>query len=296
MNKFLVFFFLFADTIYAWSWPSHVIIYMIARKEIGQEKSALIDKVIAQIPEKEANYPNPYEIAIWPDEIKGRDKVDLFNGFHFYDQQFCDGIDPKKVKAILDPVYNVVNAVIIGQNTIKYRPPFPYHFDGHFEKSLGLRFLIHMVGDMHQPLHVATRCTPAHPECDAGGNNFPINGGQITKNLHALWDQAMQKIPFEKRPLNQNTINKYQGIADTIVKQFPRSSLQKELSMTNQFEIAKMTFEIAVNSAYKGIKENEKPSDEYLRTRFEICKRQIALAGYRLADMLKQINYSFEEE
>ena len=281
------------ETVRSWSWPSHVIIYMIARNDIGPQKTAIIDKAISVMPESEVNFGNPYEIATLPDEIKNRDKVDLFNGFHYYDQFFCDGIDPKKVKALLDPVYNVVNAVISTHGTITHKGPLPWHFDGKFEKSFALRFLIHMVGDMHQPLHVTTRCTVKHPECDSGGNKFPIKGSsRFTNNLHALWDQAMTKIPFYKRPMNENTIKKYQEIAKKITTQFPRSSLQNELNIKDQWKIAKTNYDIAVNFAYKGINENEAPSENYLNTRFEICKKQIALAGYRLADMLKEINFS----
>jgi hypothetical protein len=83
--------------------------------------------------------------------------------------------------------------------TLKFKGPYPYHFDGHMEKSYMLRFLIHMVGDQHQPLHVATRCTTKLPECDAGGNKFPIS--DPAKELHALWDWAMSKknVDFKKR-------------------------------------------------------------------------------------------------
>ena len=76
--------------------------------------------------------------------------------------------------------------------TLKYRGPYPNGFDGQFEKSWSLRFFIHFVGDLHQPLHVATRCTPAMPECDAGGNKFPLKGSP--NELHALWDQAMNYL------------------------------------------------------------------------------------------------------
>lgn len=43
---------------------------------------------------------------------------------------------------------------------------------------------------------------------------------------------------------------------------------------------------IAIKEAYGGIKENTAPSADYLKLRFETCKRLIALAGYRLADFL----------
>jgi hypothetical protein len=83
--------------------------------------------------------------------------------------------------------------------TLKYKGPYPYHFDGQLEKSYMLRFLIHMVGDQHQPLHQATLCSPKHPTCDSGGCKFKINHPSL--ELHYLWDWAMSKdnIHFRKR-------------------------------------------------------------------------------------------------
>jgi len=49
------------------------------------------------------------------------------------------------------------------------------------------RTLIHLVGDIHQPLHAVSRYTKAHPGGDAGGNLFYIKYNNI-HNLHALWD------------------------------------------------------------------------------------------------------------
>ncbi len=64
--------------------------------------------------------------------------------------------------------------------------------------------------------------------------------------------------------------------------------LREELAIKDLAEMGKRTYEMAVNFAYKGIKENEYPSDEYKQTRYEKCKYQIALAGYRLADWLRE--------
>ncbi len=52
--------------------------------------------------------------------------------------------------------------------------------------------------------------------------------------------------------------------------------------------MAKQTYDVAVQHVYTDIHENEVPSEEYKSSRFEVCKRQIALAGYRLADWLKK--------
>jgi len=162
---------------------------MIARNELPDNVLKHIDDIIAKVPYEVLKYPNPYEYALWADDIKFRDYYRDLDQWHFFDQPFCDGIDPKKIKLLLDPKFSVVNTVIEGFRTIKNTGPYPAHFDGIFEKSFMLRFFIHMVGDMHQPLHMSTRCTPELPECDAGGNKFTLKGSP--SELHALWDQAM---------------------------------------------------------------------------------------------------------
>jgi hypothetical protein len=59
-----------------------------------------------------------------------------------------------------------------------------------------LKFLIHMVGDIHQPLHCATNA-------DAGGNCINTSGfGQ--SELHAVWDTGMVK-PLQGKGRNQKT-------------------------------------------------------------------------------------------
>ncbi len=49
-------------------------------------------------------------------------------------------------------------------------------------KSYDLVWFMHMVGDIHQPLHCATRVSAMHPNGDRGGNLVLLNGP--AKNLH----------------------------------------------------------------------------------------------------------------
>ena len=74
--------------------------------------------------------------------------------------------------------------------------------------------------------------------------------------------------------------------ANTIKGQYTREKLSTELRTKEPWTIAGQLYKIAVAEAYSGIKENGTPSDEYLRMRFETCKKLVALAGYRLADYL----------
>ena len=52
------------------------------------------------------------------------------------------------------------------------------------DKQLALRFIIHLVGDLHQPFH-AGKC------CDKGGNDVKVTWFGKPTNLHAVWDSAM---------------------------------------------------------------------------------------------------------
>ena len=52
------------------------------------------------------------------------------------------------------------------------------------DKQLALRFIVHLVGDLHQPLHVG-KC------CDKGGNDVKVTFFGKPTNLHAVWDSAL---------------------------------------------------------------------------------------------------------
>ena len=85
---------------------------MIARNEVGPSLCQKIDDLIKVMPEHEINYQNPYEYAIWADDLKIKNFYKLLDGWHFYDQPIYDGIDPSKVTLVLDPTFNVVHTVV----------------------------------------------------------------------------------------------------------------------------------------------------------------------------------------
>jgi hypothetical protein len=55
-------------------------------------------------------------------------------------------------------------------------------------KSSDLSWLLHLIGDVHQPLHCVTRVSTASPEGDDGGNGVTLSA---PATLHALWDNAL---------------------------------------------------------------------------------------------------------
>jgi hypothetical protein len=52
------------------------------------------------------------------------------------------------------------------------------------DKQVALRFIVHLVGDLHQPLHVG-KC------CDKGGNDVKVTWFGKPTNLHSVWDSQL---------------------------------------------------------------------------------------------------------
>lgn len=61
-------------------------------------------------------------------------------------------------------------------------------------RAIALCWVLHLTGDIHQPLHSgALVSTTLFPKGDRGGNGIPTRGG----NLHSDWDGALRNQPFE---------------------------------------------------------------------------------------------------
>ena len=129
------------------------------------------------------------EAAVWADDIKTW--MDTFDHWHFVDTPYVRQ-DNSKVNIIIDP-YNATYAIPECIITLK-RKKTAYN-DPLLAKSIDLRFLMHIVGDIHQPLHSVAQYSNAYPNGDLGGNlvNIEYESKGIGKiwNLHALWDACV---------------------------------------------------------------------------------------------------------
>ena len=67
-------------------------------------------------------------------------------------------------------------------------------------KSYDLTWLLHLVGDLHQPLHCTARVTKAEPNGDAGGNKVLLHCQGCPPKLHAFWDGALGRGGPESVP------------------------------------------------------------------------------------------------
>jgi hypothetical protein len=152
-------------------------------------------------------------------------------------------------------------------------------------KSYDLVWLLHLVGDIHQPLHAVNRITKAEPKGDAGGN-FVKLFGDAASNLHSYWDDlpgseckfCSDKVPCVNRAI---VLGKTLEVVSS-----------KEARDTDTAAWIHESFELAREKVYRdpiGIEDQLYtivPRSTYETEAYKLALKQVALAGARLAQVL----------
>lgn len=158
-------------------------------------------------------------------------------------------------------------------------------------ESTAMRFLIHYVGDIHQPLHASTRLDKEYPKGDRGGNDFPIPSMHSLKELHAVWDSVIFEFNYYPNlPFSDSDWDEYTKYAQDLMTKY-KTDLG-DVTSFNPDKWADESFEITMDFVYKGIKENEELPENYQTSAREIAEKRLVQAGHRLASTLMKLNLS----
>jgi hypothetical protein len=144
------------------------------------------------------------------------------------------------------------------------------------KKSYDLVWIEHLVGDIHQPLHAATRVSSGDPEGDHGGNLVSLCSLPCKQELHAFWDDA---LGTSSSAASAVTVGRNLPTAD------PALAAKKDAAdwAAESFKAARQTVYVSpvgdgngpftLNATYKN---NAKT----------LARERVALAGVRLANLL----------
>jgi hypothetical protein len=148
-------------------------------------------------------------------------------------------------------------------------------------KSYDLTWLLHLVGDVHQPLHCATRVSSAEPSGDSGGNLVKLKCTGCPAELHAFWDDLVGT--GATAPAVINPVIK-------AGKKLPAADPAMAAKSDEKDWIAE-SFQAAQASAYKNppIGAGKGPyslTTSYKTAAKSLAKERIALAGSRLANLI----------
>lgn len=135
-----------------------------------------------------------------------------------------------------------------------------------------LKFLMHIVGDLHQPLHAG------YGE-DRGGNDFVVNAvGRSGRNLHWVWDVFMVAHGNEPWPEMARRL-------DEAISPIQERRWQELDAM----EWATESYDIVESHVYRDIEDGGYVGQTYFDRNVQTAERRLQMAGVRLAAVLNDV-------
>jgi hypothetical protein len=214
--------------------------------------------------------------ATWPDLVRNRSEDwSVYNrpGWHYAD--FYWDVENGRPHDLPGTGPAAANA---GERIVAFRAALADPTVADTTKAVDLAWLLHLVGDVHQPLHCSSRVTPEEPlpRGDLGGNRFTLDDH---RNLHAFWDDILEAaIP---RAPEEDSIS----YATRNARRIEQSARPPAL------EVAAWEHEclhLAQTVVYDDLQRGAAPSADYQAAALKVAEGQMAVAGYRLAALLNE--------
>lgn len=159
------------------------------------------------------------------------------------------------------------------------------------DKAIALAWILHLGGDIHQPLHTSARISELEPKGDQGGNLFLLSPKDApreqSQNLHWLWDSVLGRIIARNDMSDAEYISL---LGEMMMRKYPPPEMQNRLKLGDFDEWRKESFQLATTEVFSpDLIRYETPSAKYRRNAFQLSEEQMALGGYRLGAMLDKI-------
>jgi len=295
----------------AWGCKGHQVVALLAEKHLNPRALAMAKKILSEGPIdpslsrycKEGGTDPLADASTWPDDIRGiRPEaspwhyIDIPRGNTLHDvEQFCDPSKGCVTRAITDQLAILRSSEVDPQ-----------------KRADALRFLIHFVGDLHQPLHAITNN-------DQGGNCVPVaffdalpqvrnpQSESYAPNLHGVWDTNILE-----RATTGKTVDE---VASELDQSFHAKIAGWQRGSANVYDWARESYQLAVRNVYgklpvpipveapttitscaddnhvstRMLNLNERLVEAYQNMAVPIVRKRLAQAGARLAMLLNQL-------
>lgn len=247
----------FSTSAMAWGLNGHRIIAEIAQRHLSNRAAKNLEKLIGHAPL--AFWAN------WPDFIKSdtTDKWKQTGPWHYVDlpghleeSDFIRDLKELSHKSLYTQIPEMENIL---ENT-----KLPLE-----QRQIALRFLVHFIGDLHQPLHVGR-------DEDAGGNKIKVTWFGKATNLHTLWDTELidyQKWSYTEYATNIDTASK------ATIAQIQSGSLEDWFFQSHQLS----------DEIYDRTPDGSNLSYNYNYLFYNQLNQQLLDGGLRLARILNEI-------
>jgi hypothetical protein len=259
----------------------HMLVAKIALDSLPPRMAAAFDDVVAYQESHYAKLSEPMELACWPDDIKAFTRE--YSTWHYKDACYApsnQSLCPATEAGAID----VAIAKAMAQLSAKGTPLA--------DRAFWFNFLVHLVGDAHQPMHLCALFDAQFPDGDLAGNRYDVYFPADKKtNLHSYWDAMGTVDPASiVRPLaaNPSSIAELEQMAASLMQSQSTTITAAQTRDTAFASWAAEAFEICKTAVYEGVAVDQPLTQPYVLRARRIMNRQVPLAGYRLSYMLQQ--------
>jgi hypothetical protein len=236
-------------TSFGWGPTGHRATGKIAEKYLSKKARTAIDKILGG--------QSLAISATWMDDIRSDSAYDFTADWHWVTIQDNDTYD----KSQKNPKGDIIETI---ERLIK---ELKSHTLNPKDEAERLKFLIHLVGDIHQPLHVGGGN-------DRGGNDVKVTWFRTDSNLHRVWDSDM----IDDSKLSYTELAESVGkISENDIKLWQQAGVRDWAK--ESMGLRKQVYDYG----------NGKLGYAYSYKNFSTVRNRIAQAGVRLAGLLNEI-------
>ncbi len=271
----------------AWGDEGHRIVALIAYAHLTATVRDRVDAILRADTDT-LTEPDIASRATWADKFRDSDRhtsqqrYRLTRAWHFVDLEVdrpdldaaCFGHPPSAVPASNGPanacVSDRIEAFAAELGTL---PP------GAPERSVAFKFVLHLVGDIHQPLHAADN----H---DSGGNGVLVlfNKRTVARRLHAYWDtDVVRKLGKDPTEVAVSLDQRFRDRCEGWMQGTPADWAMESFALAR---------DVAYDVGEPTTDERDQPAfqldSSYQRAATAVAAEQLGKAGCRLAMVLDQ--------
>ncbi len=198
-------------------------------------------------------------VSTYADEIKSDSRYKEFSAWHYLNMPL-DGTYESSNK---NPKGDLVTGIEFCKDKITN------DLSTDEDKAFYLKLLIHLIGDLHQPMHLGLLD-------DRGGNDFDVQWNYKDSNLHRVWDtQMIESYGMSYSELSDNA----EFLTKTEIKELQKGTILDWIAETHALTV----------QVYGSAKKGENLRGRYSYKYLNIARAQLQKAGIRLAVVLNDI-------
>jgi hypothetical protein len=296
----------FAGNSLAWSDTGHKITGYIAWTRMTPATREVVVKILRDAPEDShlSVFFTPYGsqtqdvrerdlfmvTATWADLIRERSFETRYKKYHHSNWHYSDTFWTRGANGI--EILKAPEEGGLGLERLREFDALIRSSASNSAKAIAIAWLVHIIGDIHQPLHTSARVTELEPKGDQGGNLFLLTPQGTPRNeqenLHWFWDSIIERnIPNRDNECDADFII---PIAEKLMRSHPYEKMRGRLApgdftawMTESLKLAQ------VEVFSPDLVRFQKPGEKYKKKAFNLSRERLTMAGYRMADLFNTV-------